>query len=67
MFFFQKDLQKTKKMRGQSFSGDISKKSRAKFQFFRFYRVTGDLMSKIFMPKIMSNDDGGANALRHSL
>ena len=54
--FFGK-IFKDGKMRGQSFSGDNSKKSRAKFQFSRFYGVTGDLMLEMIMSKMRSNDE----------
>ena len=64
---FSERSSKNEKMRGQSFSGDGSKKSRSKFWFSIFYRVTGDLMLEMIMPKMMSNYDGGANFLRHSL
>ena len=64
--FLNRTLKK-EKMRGQSFSGDNSKKSRAKFRFFfRFYGITGDLIPEMVMPKMMSNIDDGANFLRHS-
>ena len=62
----RKGKMKTTKMRGQLFSGDNSKKSRVKLQFFRFYTAAGDLMQKIIMSKVKSNDDGGAYVLHQS-
>ena len=58
MKIFSERSSKNEKMRGQSFSGDNLKKSRAKFRFSRFYIVTGDLMPELIMQKVMSNDDG---------